>query len=81
MSTPDEVETRLTALEDDVDRLREEGAQTRALAGLVDRDTSDLRTILRGQTRLLGALRETQVEQGRVLEHVVSTLTRLVDGR
>ncbi|CAN5407108.1 hypothetical protein BH23ACT9_BH23ACT9_31400 [soil metagenome] len=40
----------------------------RTLAGGADRDVSEVRAELRAHTQVLNALRETQVEQGRVLD-------------
>lgn len=64
----DDVEVRLTTLEHEVSRLREESAATRALAALADRDVSEIRSELRSHNRVLNALRETQLEHGRKLE-------------
>ena len=47
--------------------LRAETAAARALAAGADRDVSDYRSELRSHTRMLNALRETQVEQYREL--------------
>ncbi|MGH3800831.1 MAG: hypothetical protein ACRDTD_11955 [Pseudonocardiaceae bacterium] len=58
------LESRFTRLEHEVDRLREDVASARALAALADRDVSELRAELRGQRQVLNALRETQLEQG-----------------
>ena len=45
-------------------------ATTRPMAAMADRDVVEIRQAQRGQTRVLNALRETQVEQGRTLaEH------------
>ncbi|MBW3640482.1 MAG: hypothetical protein KY451_11650, partial [Actinobacteria bacterium] len=77
MSSPDSVESRLTALERQVAQLREQQALTasdasaaRTLAAGADRDVSEVRAELRAHTQVLNALRETQLEQGQVLaEH------------
>jgi isocitrate lyase len=65
------METRLTLVEREVARLREESAVTRAdaaaarvLATGADRDVSEVRAELRAHTQALNALRETQLEQG-----------------
>ena len=60
----DDLELRLTTLEHEVTRLREETAAARALAALADRDVAEFRTELRGHHHVLEALRETQLEQG-----------------
>lgn len=60
----DDLELRLTTLEHEVTRLREETAAARALAALADRDVAEFRTELRGHHHVLEARRETQLEQG-----------------
>lgn len=69
----DDVERRLTALEHEVAHLREqvslagtEAAAARVLAAGADRDVSEVRAELRAHTHALNALRETQLEQGRL---------------
>lgn len=72
MAAPnDDFETRLTSLEGEVARLREQAALTstdvaaaRVLAAGADRDVSEVRAELRAHTQGLNALRETQLEQG-----------------
>lgn len=64
----EDLESRLTRLEQEVDRLREETAAGRALAALADRDVAEFRTELRGHRQVLNALRETQLEQGQKLD-------------
>jgi chaperonin cofactor prefoldin len=75
----DDVETRLTVLEREVARLREQTVRTssdataarvdaaaaRVLAAGADRDVSEVRAELRAHTQALNALRETQLEQAR----------------
>lgn len=64
------VEERLAALEVEVADLREHLADTSLLARHADQDVAAFRSELRAQTRLIQALHETQVGQGRVLsEH------------
>jgi chromosome segregation ATPase len=60
----DDLESRFTKLENEVDLLREEVASARALAALADRDVAEIRTEMRGYRQVLNALRETQLEQG-----------------
>ncbi len=67
----DDVEARLTSLEREVARLREQVALTstdaaaaRLLAAGADHDVSEVRAELRAHTQGLNALRETQLEQG-----------------
>ncbi len=59
---------RIGELEAEVARLREDAASARALAGMADRDVAEMRTTMRGHTQVLNALRETQVEHGKVLD-------------
>jgi len=70
----DDLEARVRILEDDLVRLREDVAVSRAdaaaarvLASGADRDVSEVRAELRAHTRSLNALRETQLEQGNEL--------------
>ncbi|MFI9383041.1 hypothetical protein [Kutzneria sp. NPDC052558] len=60
----EEIEARLAALEQQMQAVRQDAAAARVLAGGADRDVSALATRLDAQTKLLMALRETQVEQG-----------------
>ncbi len=62
MSDLDNVLERLAALESEVSVIRQEAAAARALAAGADRDVADYRSELRGHTRVLTALRETQLE-------------------
>ncbi len=64
----EELAQRVSALEAEVVTLRQEAAAARALAAGADRDVADYRAELRGHTRTLGALRETQIEQGQAIE-------------
>ena len=64
----DDLESRFTKLEHEVDRLREEVASARALAALADRDVAELRAEMRGYRQVLNALRETQLEQGQQID-------------
>jgi len=72
-----DIENRVSILEREVAQLREQTALTssdataaRVLAAGADRDVSEVRSELRAHTRALNALRETQLEQGRMLtEH------------
>lgn len=96
MSELDEIRQRVSALEAQVTELRAVREQTHGesrraaeLFGMVDRDVADLTAKFTSQTRMLQALRTTQVEQGQVLEqikqdhgdklnHIVALLTRLL---
>ncbi len=77
MATPDDLESRLSAVEHEVALLRERQALTatdaaaaRTLAAGADHDVSEVRAELRAHTSVLNALRQTQVEFGRQLEGV-----------
>jgi chromosome segregation ATPase len=67
MGSLEELEGRVAALETQMRTVRQDAAAARVLAGGADRDVSALATRLDAQTRLLEALRETQVEQGQQL--------------
>jgi outer membrane murein-binding lipoprotein Lpp len=73
----DDLEARLSRLEDDVSVSRADAAAARVLAGGADRDISDVRTELRAHTQVLNALRETQVEQGRHLSRLDAKVDQL----
>ncbi|HEY6423584.1 MAG TPA: hypothetical protein VIY28_10145 [Pseudonocardiaceae bacterium] len=82
-SADNDFETRLTAVERELARLREKAAITgndaagaRVLAAGADRDVSEVRAELRAHTQGLNALRETQVEQG----GAITGLRRDLDG-
>ncbi len=69
----------MTALESQVRLVRADVAAARVLAGGADRDVSALAARLDAHTRVLTALRETQLEQGTalgVLGHRVDGLER-----
>ena len=78
--TLDELTQRVTALEAEVGVLRQETAAARALATGADRDVAEYRAELRGHTRVLAALRETQVEQGQQITRLNEKVGQL-DGR
>lgn len=63
----EELARRVATLEAEVGVLRQEAAAARALAAGADRDVADYRAELRGHTRTLGALRQTQLEQGQAI--------------
>lgn len=84
MATPEDIESRLRAVERETARLREQqglsaadAAAARTLAAGADRDVSEVRAELRAHTRALNALRETQLEQGDRLTGVEGRLDRL----
>ena len=64
MSEPDEIDERVSRLEGEVVLARQDAAAARVLAGGADRDVAAMQSDLRGHTRSLNALRQTQVEQG-----------------
>lgn len=84
MTTPDDIESRLSAVERDLARVREQqqltasdaAAARRVLSAGADHDVSEVRAELRAHTRALNALRETQVEQGRRLDSLESRVDR-----
>ena len=90
MGTPEDMESRLSAVEREVVRLRETAslAATDAGAGVLaagaDHDVSQVRAELRAHTSALNALRETQLEQGRRLDGMDRRFdgleTRMTDG-
>jgi DNA-binding Lrp family transcriptional regulator len=70
VSDIDGLNIRLTAVEDKVARLTDDGVTTRAVAALADRDVSEFKAAMSGHTRVLNALRETQIEHTAVFaEH------------
>ncbi len=90
----DDVEARVTSLEHEVVRLREQitinssdvvvgradAAATRLLAAGADRDVSEIRTELRAHTQALNALRETQLDQSREMREGFASQGRRIDG-
>jgi chromosome segregation ATPase len=62
MSSLEDLEQRVAAMEAELAIVRQEAAAARALAAGADRDVAEYRAELRSHTRLLTALRETQVE-------------------
>jgi hypothetical protein len=72
VSDIEKLSVRLSVVEDKVAQLTDDGATTRAVAALADRDVADFKAVMRGHASVLSALRETQVEQGALLaEHSV----------
>jgi hypothetical protein len=72
------LEERVAALEAEIGVIRQEAAAARALAAGADRDVADYRAELRGQTRMIGALRETQVEHFDHLSGLIDNLEATV---
>ncbi len=58
------LEPRVERLEQDMAVARQDAAVARVLASAADRDVSELRSELRAHTRVMNALRETQLEHG-----------------
>ena len=71
MSSLEELEQRMATMEAELALVRQEAAAARALAAGADRDVAEYRAELRGHTRLLTALRETQVQH--YAEHKADT--------
>lgn len=63
MSSAENLETRVTALENQMAAVRADAAASRLLAGAVDRDVSEFKPKLVAYQKSLNALRETQLEQ------------------
>lgn len=68
MGEIDELRRRMEALEAQVHELAEQQAATRHLAVNSDRDVAALQEQRRADIQLFQALRQTQLEQGKVLE-------------
>lgn len=64
MSEPNEIHQRVGRLEHQMSDVRKDAAAARILAGAADRDVSEMRTRLLAHTKILNALRETQLEHG-----------------
>lgn len=64
MSEPNEIHERFDNLEKHVMVARHDAAVARTLAAAVDKDVSVLKANQRAHTKVLNALRETQLEQG-----------------
>jgi hypothetical protein len=73
MSDIDELHNRIDAVENKVGLLMEGLAVTHTLAAMTDRDVAGFSQTLRAHTRVLNALRETQVEQGQALSGLRET--------
>ncbi|MDQ7804366.1 hypothetical protein Q5425_11525 [Amycolatopsis sp. A133] len=64
MASLEDLETRVTALEEQMRHTRQDAAAARVLAGTADRDVSEFKQTLNGHTKVLNAMRETQIEHG-----------------
>ncbi len=85
--TNPEYEHRLSAVEQDLAYLKSrqtiyvnDADVARQMAAATDRDVADFRQVMTGHTRVLNALRETQVEHGRRLDGIDGRLDG-VDGK
>jgi chromosome segregation ATPase len=76
----DGLESRFCRLEHQVSRLREDVASARALAALADRDVAELRTEMRAHHKVLNALRETQLEQGKQFDELRREMHQEISG-
>jgi chromosome segregation ATPase len=74
VSELDELRGRVSAVESELSRLREENAVTRTVASMADRDVSEFRGALQAHVRTLNALRETQLEQGQTLQTIAQAV-------
>ncbi len=74
MASLEDLEARVTALEEQARYTRQDAAAARILAGTADRDVSEFKQTLNGHTKVLNAVRETQVEQGQRLDRVETKL-------
>jgi septation ring formation regulator EzrA len=77
VATPEDIESRLSAVEREVVQLREQTAlaavdasAARTLSAGADQDVSEVRAELRAHTSALNALRQTQLEQGQRLDRL-----------
>jgi chromosome segregation ATPase len=70
MASLEDLEARVTALEEQGRQSRQDAAAARILAGAADRDVSDFKQTLNSHTQVLNALRETQVEHGQRLDQL-----------
>ncbi len=77
MASLEDLEARVTALEEQVQHTRQDAAAARVLAGTADRDVSDFKQTLNGHTRVLNAVRETQIEHGQRLDRLESRFDQL----
>lgn len=68
MASLEDLEARVTVLEEQVRSTRQDAAAARVLAGTADRDVSDFKQTLNGHTKVLNAVRETQIEHGQRLD-------------
>ncbi|UOZ10923.1 hypothetical protein [Amycolatopsis sp. WQ 127309] len=65
MASLEDLEGRVNVLEEQMLSTRQDAAAARALAGTADRDVSEFKQTLNGHTKVLNAVRETQIEDHR----------------
>jgi predicted TIM-barrel fold metal-dependent hydrolase len=79
MSDIEELRSRLNVVEVRLTQLSVEAASARQLAAMADREVAEIRHTVRAHTRVLNALRETQVEHGATLATLVAGQTAIID--
>ena len=77
MASLEDLEARVTALEEQVRQSRQDATAARVLAGTADRDVSEFKQTLNGHTKVLNAVRETQIEHGQRLESLETKFDQL----
>ena len=84
MADLEDLDARLTAVENRLDdvaeqsrRAREDSAAARVLAGAADRDVSEMRAVLQGHTKVLNALRETQLEHSAKFDRIDAKFSQI----
>ncbi|MEV7096500.1 hypothetical protein AB0M80_26975 [Amycolatopsis sp. NPDC051045] len=77
MASLEDLEARVTALEEQVRQSRQDATAARVLAGAADRDVSEFKQLLNALVRTTGALRETQVEDHRDIATLKTEVTDL----
>ncbi|MDS0137999.1 MULTISPECIES: hypothetical protein [unclassified Amycolatopsis] len=77
MASLEDLEARVTALEEQVQYTRQDAAAARILAGTADRDVSEFKQTLNGHTKVLNAIRETQIEHGQDISGLKTDVTGL----
>ncbi|MEQ0558760.1 hypothetical protein ABJI51_06745 [Amycolatopsis sp. NEAU-NG30] len=68
MASLEDLEARVTVLEEQMRHTRQDAAAARVLAGTADRDVSEFKQTLNGHTQVLNAMRETQIEHGQDIQ-------------
>ncbi|MFJ9785289.1 hypothetical protein ACIRSS_37355 [Amycolatopsis sp. NPDC101161] len=74
MASLEDLEARVTILEEQVRSTRQDAAAARVLAGTADRDVSEFKQTLNGHTKVLNAVRETQLEQAQEVAELRSEM-------